>query len=37
MAPKSVDFVDQIPLTNLGKIDKKTIRASYWDGHTRNV
>ena len=37
MAPKSVDFVDQIPLTNLGKIDKKTIRASYWDGRTRNV
>jgi acyl-CoA synthetase (AMP-forming)/AMP-acid ligase II len=37
MAPKSVDFVDEIPLTNLGKIDKKKIRASYWDGRTRNV
>jgi fatty-acyl-CoA synthase len=37
MAPKSIDFVDAIPLTNLGKIDKKAIRASYWDGRTRNV
>ena len=37
MAPKSIDFVDEIPLTNLGKIDKKRIRASYWDGRDRNV
>ncbi|MFZ1063681.1 MAG: AMP-binding protein [Acidimicrobiales bacterium] len=37
MAPKSIDFVDEIPLTNLGKIDKKAIRASYWGGRTRNV
>jgi fatty-acyl-CoA synthase len=37
MAPKSVDFVDEIPLTNLGKIDKKAIRAFYWVGQHRNV
>ncbi len=37
MAPKSVDFVSEIPLTNLGKVDKKAIRASYWDGRSRNV
>ena len=37
MAPKSIDFVDEIPLTNLGKIDKKRIRASYWHGRNRNV
>lgn len=28
-APKSVDFVDTLPLTPLGKLDKKTLRASY--------
>jgi len=27
MAPKKVTFRDQIPLTNLGKLDKKAIRA----------
>lgn len=37
MAPKSIDFVDAIPLTNLGKIDKKSIRARYWAGHERGV
>lgn len=37
MAPKSIDFVDAIPLTNLGKLDKKVIRARYWGGRTRNV
>ena len=37
MAPKSVDFVNAIPLTNLGKPDKKAIRARYWHGRTRNV
>lgn len=28
-APKSVDFLDALPLTPLGKLDKKTLRASY--------
>ncbi|MDR2239773.1 MAG: AMP-binding protein [Zoogloeaceae bacterium] len=37
MTPKSIDFVDAIPLTNLGKMDKKAMRARYWDGRTRNV
>jgi fatty-acyl-CoA synthase len=27
VAPKRVHFRDEIPLTNLGKIDKKAIRA----------
>jgi len=31
-APKSVDFVDELPLTPLGKLDKKTLRARYWQG-----
>jgi fatty-acyl-CoA synthase len=28
-APKSVDFVDALPLTGLGKVDKKALRARY--------
>ena len=37
VAPKSVDFVTGIPLTNLGKVDKKALRAAYWAGRARNV
>ena len=37
MAPKTIEFMDQIPLTNLGKIDKKKIRAEYWKGKDRMV
>ena len=36
-APKQVDFVDSIPLTPLGKPDKKALRAQYWQGHQRRV
>ena len=36
-APKSVDFWDQIPLTNLGKIDKKKIREFFWQDRDRKV
>ena len=37
IAPKSVEFETQIPVTNLGKVDKKAIRARYWSGRGRNV
>jgi acyl-CoA synthetase (AMP-forming)/AMP-acid ligase II len=37
VAPKQVDFWDSIPLTNLGKIDKKAIRHHYWKDQTRRV
>ncbi|MBW2367268.1 MAG: AMP-binding protein [Deltaproteobacteria bacterium] len=37
MAPKTVEFRDEIPLTNLGKPDKKQIRAEYWKGKDRLV
>jgi len=37
MAPKTIEFRDQIPLTNHGKIDKKKIRAEYWQGKARMV
>ncbi|MDY7105075.1 MAG: AMP-binding protein [Actinomycetota bacterium] len=35
--PKRVDFVDDLPVTAVGKIDKKAIRAPFWTGHTRQV
>ncbi|MDP9822279.1 fatty-acyl-CoA synthase [Nocardioides massiliensis] len=36
-APKSIDYVDAIPLTPLGKLDKKALRAQYWEGAARSV
>jgi len=36
-SPKSVDFVDAIPLSALGKPDKKTLRAQYWGESGRMV
>jgi fatty-acyl-CoA synthase len=36
-APKHVDFVERIPLSPLGKPDKKAIRAQYWDASGRMV
>jgi len=37
IAPKRIEFWDQIPLTNLGKLNKKAIRIKAWDGHARWV
>ena len=37
LAPKSVEFWDAIPLTNLGKVDKKRMREKYWQGRERRV
>ena len=37
LAPKSVEFWPAIPLTNLGKLDKKKIRESYWRGRDRQI
>jgi fatty-acyl-CoA synthase len=36
-APKSIEVVDQLPLTKVGKIDKKALRATYWAGLERAV
>jgi fatty-acyl-CoA synthase len=36
-SPKSIDFVAAIPLTPVGKPDKKTLRAQYWEGSDRDV
>ncbi|MCX7213903.1 MAG: AMP-binding protein [Burkholderiales bacterium] len=36
-APKSLDFTDSLPVTGLGKPDKKALRATYWGATTRAV
>ena len=36
-APKQVDFAESLPLTALGKVDKKALRRQYWGGHDRMV
>jgi len=36
-APKTVDIVDSLPLTPVGKVDKKVLRARYWAGRDRQV
>jgi fatty-acyl-CoA synthase len=37
MAPKLVEFAESLPLTPLGKLDKKALRAKDWTGQGRNV
>jgi len=36
-SPKSIDYVDVLPLTAVGKLDKKAMRARYWDDGGRAV
>lgn len=36
-APKDVELVESLPLTPVGKADKKTLRAQYWAGRERMV
>jgi acyl-CoA synthetase (AMP-forming)/AMP-acid ligase II len=35
--PRSIDFVNALPRLFNGKIDKKALRAAYWQGHERQV
>lgn len=35
--PKSVDFIEEMPLTAVGKPDKKALRARYWQSESRQV
>lgn len=35
--PKRIDFVDHIPRTTVGKLDKKLIRTQYWKEQERNI
>ncbi|MEU1994187.1 AMP-binding protein [Nocardia gamkensis] len=36
-APKTIEFVDSVPVNPAGKVDKKAIRAPYWQGRDRQV
>lgn len=36
-APKRIEFVRDLPLTSVGKLDKKAMRAPFWQGKERNV
>ncbi len=36
-APKSVDFVDSLPRSAVGKVLKREIRRKYWEGRDRGV
>ncbi|WP_374723178.1 class I adenylate-forming enzyme family protein [Peribacillus tepidiphilus] len=35
--PKKIEFIDSIPLTPYGKIDKKALRKPYWELMGRNI
>lgn len=35
--PKTINIVETLPLTHYGKIDKKSLRAPYWELETRNI
>ena len=35
--PKSVEFVEELPLNPTGKVLKKILREPYWEGHDRQV
>ncbi|MFZ9931214.1 MAG: AMP-binding enzyme [Ilumatobacteraceae bacterium] len=36
-APRSVDFIAEIPRTGTGKIQKAPLRAKYWEGKSRRI
>ncbi|MGY3031661.1 fatty-acyl-CoA synthase [Bradyrhizobium sp. USDA 4354] len=36
-APKRIQFVKQLPMTGVGKVDKKVLRAGFWSGRDRMV
>jgi fatty-acyl-CoA synthase len=36
-APKQIKFVTELPMTGVGKVDKKVLRAGFWAGRDRMV
>ena len=36
-APKEIVVMESLPVTTVGKVDKKALRAPYWNDATRNV
>ena len=37
MAPKTVDFVERLPRSSVGKVLKKDLREAYWRNHTKKI
>lgn len=35
--PRSIDFVDELPRTGTGKVQKAKVRAPYWEGVDRSI
>ncbi|MFE6613965.1 class I adenylate-forming enzyme family protein [Amycolatopsis sp. NPDC057786] len=35
--PSDVDFADALPLTAIGKVDKRALREPFWAGHRRHI
>jgi acyl-CoA synthetase (AMP-forming)/AMP-acid ligase II len=36
-APKSIVFVDQLPVSSVGKVLRKDVRAKYWQAGSRQI
>ncbi|MDB5625927.1 MAG: acyl-CoA synthetase, partial [Tardiphaga sp.] len=36
-APKHIKFVTELPMTGVGKVDKKVLKAGFWVGRDRMV
>ena len=36
-APRSLEFVDELPLSAAGKVRKRELRQKHWDGHERRI
>lgn len=36
-APKSIDFVDALPLSAVGKVLRRQVRSKYWQQQSRQV
>jgi fatty-acyl-CoA synthase len=36
-APKHIKFVTELPMTGVGKVDKKVLKAGFWVGRERMV
>jgi len=36
-APKQIQFVKELPMTGVGKVDKKVLKAAFWSGRDRMV
>ncbi|WP_326565812.1 AMP-binding protein [Amycolatopsis rhabdoformis] len=35
--PSAVDFVEELPLTPVGKVDKRKLAEPFWSGHSRHI